>query len=291
MSDHHESIIKFQNEADFDVALRTHRTREHHRHDCLEMVYVLNGTASHMIQRPDGTIENTTLVPGSYFFIDYNTYHSYHNGSADFEIANFLFQSTLIDRRLTAGTDFESIIRHPSIGFDYSMLSVPPVNRVFYDDDGHIRVVFEFALENAEHPAPGQRELMRCYVLQILITALKRILKGYTVRHKNAAISAICEYVDAHYAERITLTQICRDRYFSLPYVSRKFKEVMGFSFEQYLQQVRIHHASNLLVDTQLPIDIIAQNVGYTDTNSFRNVFRKITGETPNKFRAAYTRI
>jgi AraC-like DNA-binding protein len=288
MTERKESIIKFGNDSDFDVVLRSHQAKENHRHDCLELVYVLNGTASHVLRKPDGSIENNTLVPGSYFFVDYNTYHAYHNGSDDFEIVNFLLLPTLIDRRLAPGTEFETMIRHPAIGFDVAMLSTTPVNRVFFDDDGYIRVAFEFARENAERVTTGQRELMRCFAIQILITALQRILKGNAVRHKNAAISEICDYVDAHYAEHITLTQICRDRYFSLPYVSRKFKQVMGVSFEQYLQQVRMHHASNLLVDTQLSIDMIAQSVGYSDTNSFRNVFRKTTDQTPNKFRATY---
>ena len=282
--------IKLRDGADFRVSMQFHKTRENHRHDCIEMVYVISGTASHTLRRPDGSVDNTALVPGSYFFLDYNSYHSYHNGSPDFSVANFCFHPSLIDKRLFAGSSFEAIIRHPSIGFEYSMLSTSPVNRVFFDDDGQIRVMFEFALENAEKDLPGKRELMRCYAIQILITALQRIIKGTPVRHKNATISGICEYVDLHYAEHITLTQICRERYFSVPYISKKFKEVMGISFEQYLQQVRVHNAGNLLIETTLSIDIIAQSVGYTDTNSFRNIFRKITGQNPAKFRAMYTK-
>ena len=285
-----DPIVKTDEGVDFSVRTCNHQIRENHRHDCIEMVYVINGTASHTLRRPDGTVDNTALVPGSYFFLDSTAYHAFHNGSVDFEVVNFLFQPALIDKRLFAGSTFESIIRHPFIGFEYSMLSAAPVNNVFYDEDGRIRVMFEFALEAVESPSPGRRELMRCLAIQILITALQRIIKGTTVRHKNATISGICEYVDAHYSEHITLTQICRDRYFSIPYISKRFKEVMGISFEQYLQQVRVHNAANLLVETSLSIDIIAQRVGYTDTNSFRNVFRKTTGQNPAKFRSIYTK-
>lgn len=288
MSDQ-ENATKLEAGVDFAVNAYSRKEWESPHSDCFEMVYVLSGTASHMLHAPDGAIESTTLVSGNYFFIDRSTHHyTFHNGSHDFEIISFLFRPPLIDRHLSADASFDSMIRLHYVGFERSMLSVSPVNRIFYDEDGRIRVIFEFALENAEQSLPGRKELMRCHATQILITALQRIVKGGTVRQKNSAISEICAYVDEHYAEHITLTQICRDRYFSLHYVSRKFKETMGFSFEQYIQQVRMHHASSLLAETTLPIDIISQRVGYSDTNSFRNVFRKVTGQSPYRFRSMY---
>ena len=73
--------------------------------------------------------------------------------------------------------------------------------------------------------------------------------------------------------------------FYSLQYISKKFKEVSGVSFERYLQEIRIRNACSLLIETNFSIDDIAYMVGYNDPSSFRNVFYKLTGLTPFNYR------
>ena len=56
-------------------------------------------------------------------------------------------------------------------------------------------------------------------------------------------------------------------------------------SFTEYLNEVRIKRSRELLKDTDMEILDIALFVGYEDQSYFTKVFKKITGNTPRKFR------
>lgn len=104
-----------------------------------------------------------------------------------------------------------------------------------------------------------------------------------TIRRKIIKIRTIGVY--SHYAEPITLTQICNNKFFSVPYVSKKFKEEKGIAFAAYLQELRIYHACKLLVETDMKIEQISASVGYGNTAAFRRIFLKSIGQTPSDYR------
>ena len=70
-----------------------------------------------------------------------------------------------------------------------------------------------------------------------------------------------------------------------MPYLSRKFKETIGISFREYLQNTRIEQSCRLLVNTNKKIIDIAQSVGYDDVNFFTDIFKKKMNITPREFR------
>ena len=102
---------------------------------------------------------------------------------------------------------------------------------------------------------------------------------------KENIIDTVKDYINVHYAENITLTEICEKYFYNVSYVSRKFKEVNNCSFEQYLRSVRIERACEMLVSTSKSVFEIAESCGYSSTRSFRKAFSFITGKTPTKFR------
>ena len=149
-----------------------------------------------------------------------------------------------------------------------------------------IRSTFEKAWETYTLKDPGYRDLLRCYISEIVIRTTKKVLPKSS--GKDHAIVDIRDNVNAHYMENISLKQICRERYLNMSFTSRKFKEVIGVSFEAYLQNVRIQNACMLLIDTNDPVDAIIERVGYTDGDSFRRNFKRILNTTPLKFRKLY---
>ena len=70
-------------------------------------------------------------------------------------------------------------------------------------------------------------------------------------------------------------------------YLSGLFKKQLGMNFSVYVEQVRIRHAEELLLETAATIDDIAQQVGYTNSDSFRRAFRRVRGVSPSGFRAS----
>ena len=71
----------------------------------------------------------------------------------------------------------------------------------------------------------------------------------------------------------------------SWEHFSRTFKKEMGVKPIEYLSEIRIHKAINLLLNTEDKIESIAQNCGFTNGNYFSKVFRKKMGKTPGNYR------
>jgi transcriptional regulator GlxA family with amidase domain len=70
---------------------------------------------------------------------------------------------------------------------------------------------------------------------------------------------------------------------------SRFFKMRTGITFIDSLLELRLGHASRLLIDTTLSISEIAYNCGFNNISNFNRLFKKKKGCTPKEFRENYT--
>lgn len=259
-----------------------------HVHDCIEMVYIPSGSATHVLEYPDGKKESQQLNKGDYFIIDYRVGHYYRDCTKGFYMINFLWHPTFL--RMSGNTEksFYAILQNAPFYLDRSMLMSPPVNRVFHDTDHSIGPLFESALKCYREQSYGYYELLRCYCTQILLLSLKHVITGHPVIQKSRVISEICDYIAVNYAEHVTLTGICRQKNYSISYISQKFKSTCGITFEQYLSNVRIQKACELLLQSDDPIAEIAFAVGYNTPIRFRGIFHKTIGMLPSAYRKTY---
>ena len=137
---------------------------------------------------------------------------------------------------------------------------------------------------------PGYELQVRAYVLQILVFAARnrdawRKEAEDSLRKANKRIFEILNYINLHYSEDLSLESVSREFYISKFYLSHAFKEVTGFTFVEYLSNVRIKEAQRLLYKTSYPVAQIAQMVGFGTMTHFGRVFRKISGESPLSYR------
>lgn len=100
-----------------------------------------------------------------------------------------------------------------------------------------------------------------------------------------AEIDAICAYIKEQYSEKITLDSITESVGFSKYYASRLFKKYMGTTIIDYLIQVRIEKAKELLTNSDYSIKQISYMIGYQDPNYFTWSFKKCLGVSPIKYR------
>lgn len=103
-------------------------------------------------------------------------------------------------------------------------------------------------------------------------------------RTSNLIIDRVMAYIEAHYAEDITLKAIADEVYVNPIYLSRLFKENTGISYIDHLTETRVRHAKRLLRDLSLRIYDIASMVGY-ERKHFGKVFKERTGLTPKEYR------
>lgn len=93
--------------------------------------------------------------------------------------------------------------------------------------------------------------------------------------------------IDKSYKEPISLNSVAEQLNITPQYLSRLFMKEMSRSFVDYLTSYRMERAKNLLQDTNMKINTICVQVGYQDAKYFCTLFKKITGVTPNQYRAS----
>jgi len=99
-------------------------------------------------------------------------------------------------------------------------------------------------------------------------------------------VAQAVEYVKNHYHESdISIHKVCRQLHISAGYFSSIFKKEMNTTFVNFLLQVRMEAAQELLLTTDLKTFEIAERVGYTDPNYFSFCFRKKWGMSPKEYK------
>ena len=258
--------------------------RSKHSHTCVEMSYVLSGTATHtIIQRDTGSRLSETIRMGTYYVLDHNATHLISEVSKDFFLINILFHPSFLNTSLSQYEPFDNVLDSVFTDLHIHTISGSIINNNYCDEENQLRPVFEKAWETYKKREPGYRNLLRCYISEILIQTVKKQIPKQ--KNKNHTIIDIRDYVNENYMYNISLTKICNERFLNPSFISRKFKEIIGVPFEVYLQNVRIQNACALLTETRLSIDEIIGRVGYVDGASFRTHFKRVLGTTPLRYR------
>lgn len=100
------------------------------------------------------------------------------------------------------------------------------------------------------------------------------------IRHKQA-VDYMIQYIHDHYAENITLNELCEQVYISRNYLSQIFKKATGLSFNHYVNKVRMDKAKYLILEGNYLIYEVAEKVGFKNTPYFSSLFKKYTGVNP----------
>lgn len=101
----------------------------------------------------------------------------------------------------------------------------------------------------------------------------------------NDAIAASKSFIEKNFTKNITLEDVSQEVNISTYYLSRIFKEETGQNFIDYLTNLRIKKAKELLSRTQYSMKEICAMSGYSDPNYFSKTFKKNVGVTPTEYR------
>ncbi|MGL4739041.1 MAG: response regulator [Cellulosilyticaceae bacterium] len=93
-------------------------------------------------------------------------------------------------------------------------------------------------------------------------------------------------YIQEHYAENLTLNTLADFLFIHPIYLSKLFKERTGQNFIDYLTDIRIEKAKELLTQTHFKIYDISEMVGYESSKYFSKLFKDIVGVTPKAYRS-----
>lgn len=123
---------------------------------------------------------------------------------------------------------------------------------------------------------------LECILIQFL-DSLKSSMKS--TDQQSTILHQIYEYVNEHYANEISLSEMANTLHLNYSYLSSYFKQRTQENLTTYISRVRIDKAKELLMDPRLSVSEISRLSGFSEHNYFSKVFKKMTGLTPVEFR------
>ncbi len=216
---------------------------------------------------------------GSYFELDKSVYTNFRNSlkRKDLECSTNIIKEVTTEAASKMDNDINA------------------VKNIFFN---LLLIIFEVARE--QHFINKARESDKKYIWQeVDATKTLSALSKYVVSHIeailvhtsdtdsiNRKIHVIMKYVYEHYSENnLTIQTIAKNVYLSQTYLCAFFKKSTGKTLNEYITEVRIEKAKELLQDSNDKLYEIATYIGFTDANYFSTLFKKYTGCTPSEFR------
>lgn len=138
-------------------------------------------------------------------------------------------------------------------------------------------------IEQAEQQDPLIQLKTQHLVTEIVISLLEMYYQGPSTRAHS--FDWITSYFSHHLSEPISLEDMAARANLSVSRFSIMFKQRYGISPHQYLMNMRVNHAKELLSNTELSQDSIAVYCGFADLHHFSKTFKKRTGYTPGEHR------
>lgn len=126
--------------------------------------------------------------------------------------------------------------------------------------------------------------IMEILTVNFLVSSLNRDNMSEKDRFESRILQ-INNYIRSNYNQPISLNDLADKLYLSNGYLSRFFKKNFGMSFAEYLANIRLYHAVDELLYSNVPITRIAYDNGFASVAIFNKSFKKAYGETPSVFR------
>ena len=247
--------------------------KESHWHPFYELYYLLSGHCKIFINHTLYYVEPGDVILLAPEVIHRTTYHS-----------------SPVNERVTVSFDREYLAAMEDVcgaeAVDYlfrnARISVPHAGRPWVEE-------LISRLEYEEAGQDGYSGLMKRDYLYELLIYLSRSQEAETehgrLKVAEETIETAAQYIYSHFSSQITLEEMAELSHMSPACFSRKFKAVTGFGYKEYLTNIRIREASDLLLNTGDSITDIAVRCGFSDGNYFGDAFRKIKGVSPRTFR------
>lgn len=127
--------------------------------------------------------------------------------------------------------------------------------------------------------------MIRCTAMLLLTMAFREMTGIFGKNAKNRITADVLNYVETHYNEKLSVADLARKSLYQPAYFSTIFKECYGITITQFIQNKRIESACRLLETTNLSVEQIGKQIGYSDDVRFYRYFKKVCGMSPNAYR------
>jgi AraC-like DNA-binding protein len=272
-----DSFFNYWNERhNFFISQRNFSNNKiQHTHNLYEIHYVFSGERAFFIN--DRTIK---LCAGDVILISPTTLHKAINTNSTGCDGILLFFSETF---LAATCPMKQFLA-PLFDQEQLVINLPPNERNYFEQL-FFKMLREVRLQN-----DGFELAVQALLLQTLVYLCRHIGQNQIKPFDNPSpihekVTEIVRFINRHYSEALSLTFLADHFYISPSYLSKVFKDSTGFTFIEYLNNVRIKEAKKLLIKSELKVIEIAEEVGFGSITHFGRVFKEITGCQPLAYR------
>ncbi len=158
--------------------------------------------------------------------------------------------------------------------------------------DLHLQNVLAALQEELRHECPAGE----AYLFDLCRTLVHYLARRYSSAVENPVytkpdglppnrLRAVLDYIHQHLGGELSLNNMATLVQMSPQHFANLFRKSTGFAPHQYVQRERLESARHLLLETNRPIADIALEVGFASQSHFTDVFHRILGTSPNRYR------
>ena len=259
-----------------------HPVRQWHEHVFSELVFILNGEGVHICND-----RRAPFRAGDVLLIHPGAVHAYEHDMSSLELFNVLYDvKRLIMPRLDIHRYqlFRKLFPEPPYsGKEFS--AAEPVLHLKSGDLQKVGMILDNMAQETDSLYTGHVfATMTCF-MQLLLFLCRCSYAVDQAVADNGAFSRAIKYIHEHYTQQIGVRDIAAYARCSVRNLYRFFARSAGCTPGEYIIQLRLSKASNLLCNSQLNISEIAFLCGFNDGNYFSKKFHDLTGITPGNFR------
>ncbi|NLN05716.1 MAG: AraC family transcriptional regulator [Clostridiaceae bacterium] len=134
------------------------------------------------------------------------------------------------------------------------------------------------------------RTLIMLYIVELVVHLSNSLSKVHHDTVQDKKLQSIIEYINMHLSVKIVIEKMCDEFGISSRYLRKKFKEAFGVNVNHYITIQRINLAKKLLADRSLSVVKVAGEAGFSSSQYFSHVFKKMVGVTPTEYRINHYR-
>jgi AraC-like DNA-binding protein len=105
--------------------------------------------------------------------------------------------------------------------------------------------------------------------------------------YEGPCVNVAKHFILAHASEPLRLRDVAEHVHVSTHYFSKFFKKAAGIGFSEFLTRIRVENAKNKLANSLLPVNEIADEVGFGSLSQFNRAFHRYVGCSPRQYRAS----
>lgn len=272
------------------IQVRPHTRFVHfpkHRHNYIEVIYMCQGTTTHII---DG--HKVLLEEGDLLFLNPHAEQEIFPAKATDIAVNFIILPEFFDTAFSMMGEEENALREFLIGtlsgnnglssyLYFHVSDILPVQNLI---ENMVWTIFY----NIGNKRSCNQITMGLLFLQLL-NYMDKMEIG-SGKFQTELTGAVLGYIEEHYRNG-SLSELAELLKYDVYWLSREIKKYTGKTYKELLQEKRMNQARYLLAHTKLSVNQIIALVGYENNSYFYRKFREKYGETPKDYREREKRI